>query len=68
MINITLKAVAVETPTGTKINLVNVDGDTVATFHGFPFFYVVTGFKTVDAFNANQEEQPTKFLLWKREH
>lgn len=50
------------------VTLKNVDGETVATFSSDAFFYVVTGFKTIEAYNEYQEEQPVKFLVWKREH
>lgn len=66
MINMKLKAV--QHPTNGKIWLTNADGDIVAEFMTAPFFYIVTGFKTVEAYNAHHDEQPTKFLLWKREH
>lgn len=58
---------AIRTSDG-KIVLDNKDGETVASFVSDAVFYIVTGFKDVNAFNAHQDDQPVKFLLWKREH
>lgn len=51
-----------------SITMKNMDGDEVATFASDAFFYIITGFKTVDAYNEYQDEQPTKFLVWPRQH
>ena len=66
MINIKLTAHYAESPTG--VYLTDTHGDIVATFISLATFYIVTGFKTVEAYNAWQDEQPVKFLVWKREH
>lgn len=65
MINTRLKA-----EDGSKgiIRLVRPSGECVATFESAPFFYIVTGFKTAEAYNTHHEEKPTTFLVWKREH
>ncbi len=65
MINTKLEA---RTTNGNEIKLFNTDKDCVATFSSIQFFYIVTGYKTVEAYNENQNEAPVKFLLWKREH
>ena len=48
-----------------EITLANVDGEIVARFTSLEFFYVVTGFRTVEEFN---DKQVTKFLMTKRNH
>lgn len=50
------------------IRLLHSSGICVAKFEGYPFFYIVTGFKSADAYNAHYAEEPVKFLVWKREH
>lgn len=50
------------------IRLTHSSGDYVATFESAPFFYIVTGFKTVEAYNAHHADKPTTFLVWKREN
>lgn len=66
MINMKMKAHYADAPTG--VYLTDTNGDIVATFVSLATFYIVTGFKTVEAYNAVQDEQPVKFLQWKREH
>jgi hypothetical protein len=53
---------------GTTIELVNVDGDVVATFINLAMFYIVTGYKTVEAYNEWQDKKKVLFLIWKQEH
>lgn len=65
MINTKLRATQLE---NRKIVLMNNDGEIVAEFAGSAFFYVVTGFKSADAYNAHHADEPVKFLVWKREH
>jgi hypothetical protein len=69
MINIKLTAHTSRAPTTIDgVYLTDTHGDIVATFVSLATFYIVTGFKTVEAYNAWQDEQPVKFLVWKREH
>lgn len=68
MINTKLKAKKSEVLGSRGINLINVDGDCVASFSGPEFFYVVTGFKSVEDYNDHHDAQPVKFLQWKRKH
>lgn len=66
MINMKLKAVADKM--SSAIYLETANGDGRVKFDNAALFYIVTGFKNVEAYNAHQAEQPTKFLQWKREH
>jgi hypothetical protein len=50
------------------VYLTDVNRDIVATFVSLATFYIVTGFKTVEAYNDYQDEQPVKFLVWERKH
>lgn len=70
MINTKLKAENVFRLGGKTdaINLVNLDGETVAAFSSAAFFYIVTGFKSAEAYNEHHDDEPVKFLVWKREH
>jgi hypothetical protein len=69
MINIKLKAHTSTAPTTTDgVYLTDTGGDIVATFVSLATFYIVTGFRTVEAYNAHQDQQPTKFLVWERKH
>lgn len=67
MINTRLKAHE-PLPGGREIVLENRDGDIVARFSSAAFFYIVTGFKSAQAYNDHHEDEPTKFLVWKLEH
>ncbi len=62
---------ATQEPLG-RIRIVGSDGDggamTVADFHSPAHFYLLTGFKSAEAFNAAQEDKPTSFILWERKH
>ncbi|QBQ72105.1 hypothetical protein Milano_083 [Agrobacterium phage Milano] len=51
-----------------EIILKDTSGETVARFDSAPYFYIVTGFKSADAYNAHHADEPVKFLVWKREH
>lgn len=66
MINMKLKAI--KDAYSSQVMLQDADGHSRIRFDTIEFFYIVTGFKTVEAYNAHQEEQPTKFLVWNREH
>lgn len=65
---INAKLIARITKHNGHIDLLNCHGSIVATFESEPFFYIVTGFKSADAYNAHYAEEPVKFLVWKREH
>jgi hypothetical protein len=64
MINTKLKAVKKEN----GIFLENAAGDTIACFESEPYFYIVTGFKSAEAYNEHHADEPVKLLVWKREH
>lgn len=66
MINTKLKAC--NTVNEREIVLVDASGDIVARFESAPFFYIVTGFKSAEAYNEHHADEPVKFLVWKREH
>lgn len=66
MINTKLKAVP-NAVTG-KIYLETIQGKTVAIFENAAYFYIVTGFKSAEAYNEHHADEPVKFLVWKREH
>lgn len=68
MINTKLTAKGSEVIGSRGINLINVDGECVASFSGPEFFYVVTGFKSAEAYNAHHADEPVRFLAWKRNH
>lgn len=38
----------------------------VATFTNINYFYIVTGFRTVEEYNEAQDAKPTTFLVTKR--
>jgi hypothetical protein len=63
---INTKLTATENDKG--IFLENAAGDTVACFESAAYFYIVTGFKSVEAYNEHHADEPVKFLVWKREH
>lgn len=65
MINTKLTAVQMS---NCKIALVSASGEVVAEFAGSAFFYIVTGFKSADAYKAHHADEPVKFLVWKREN
>lgn len=68
MINTKLKANGSEVIGSRGINLINVDGECVASFSGPEFFYVVTGFKSAEEYNAHHADEPVKFLILSRNH
>lgn len=67
MINTKLKAVS-RTDGLNKVYLVDVNDDIVAEFASTATFYIVTGFKSAEAYNEHHADEPVKFLVWKREH
>lgn len=68
MINTKLTAKNSEVLGSRAINLLNNDGECIASFANDMFFYIVTGFKSAEAYNAHHDEAPVKFLIWKRVH
>lgn len=66
MINMKLKAVA--DAHSSAVYLETANGDGRVKFDNLALFYIVTGFKTVEAYNDHHDEQPTRFLVWERKH
>jgi hypothetical protein len=64
---INTKLTAIELQCG-AIELMDSQAEIVARFESAPYFYIVTGFKSADAYNAHHADEPVKFLVWKREH
>lgn len=68
MINTKLTAKNSEVLGSRAINLLNNDGECIASFANDMCFYIVTGFKSAEAYNVHHDEAPVKFLMWKREN
>lgn len=65
---INTKLTAHNTINGREIILETVDGEVAARFASAAMFYIVTGFKSAEAYNEHHADEPVKFLVWKREN
>lgn len=70
LINTKMKAKSYGPAGGVRV--MGSDGDggetVVADFPSPAHFYLLTGFKTAEAFNEAQADKPTTFLQWERKH
>lgn len=66
MINTKLKAVA--DAYSSAVYLESESGEGRVDFDNLALFYIVTGFKSVEAYNEHHADEPVKFLVWKQEN